>query len=137
MENGLNLKDVLETILVAILIPALPLIGRYVQLWFKAKIAALQKHMDLEEENYYMRQLEEFVMTAVLAVQQTYVEALKQENAFTREAQKEAILKAKAKVQAQLTARGREVLKKAHGDYLAYIDDQIEKIILLDHRAKE
>lgn len=135
MDN--NAKEFLEMVLVAILIPALPLLGRYIQLWFKARIEALQRHMELEEENYYLRQLEDFVMTSVLAVQQTYVEALKQENAFTKEAQKEAVLKAKAKVQTQLTSRGREVLRKAQGDYLTYIEDQIEKLVLLDHRAQE
>jgi hypothetical protein len=61
-----------------------------------------------------------------LATSQTYVEALKKDNAFTKEAQQQAFDMTYNAVMDVLTADAKEYLTNIYGDLSAYISNKIE-----------
>lgn len=67
------------------------------------------------------------IETCVIATNQTYVNALKDKNTFTLEAQKEAFEKTKEAVLAILGEEGQKYLSQIYGDLNVYISKEIEK----------
>ena len=70
--------------------------------------------------------LDKTITDCVIATNQTYVEALKDKDAFTAEAQKEAFNKTYNAVLAILSDDAKEYLTNAFGDLEAYIKSKIE-----------
>ena len=66
------------------------------------------------------------ISACVIATNQTYVEALKKGNAFTKEAQEEAFKQTYEAVMAVLTDEAKKYLTAAYGDLTAYITNKIE-----------
>ena len=70
--------------------------------------------------------LTDTVTNAVIAVNQTYVDALKGKNAFTAEAQQEAFTMAYTAVLNNLTDEAQTYLNEIYGDLESYIKVLIE-----------
>ena len=70
--------------------------------------------------------LADTISACVIATNQTYVEALKKENAFTKEAQQEAFQLTFDAVMAVLTDDAKDYLVNIYGDLTAYITTKIE-----------
>jgi hypothetical protein len=66
------------------------------------------------------------ISDCVVATNQTYVDALKKDNAFTIEAQKEAFKKTYNAVMMVLTDEAKECLTQIYGDLTIYITTKIE-----------
>jgi hypothetical protein len=66
------------------------------------------------------------VDNSVKATYQTYVQALKDENMFTVDAQKEALSKALNQAQSQMSTEMKSHLTENFGDLTAWITSQIE-----------
>ena len=77
-------------------------------------------------EAKYMTMLAETITDCVLATNQTYVEALKDKNAFDEEAQKEAFKQTYEAVLAVLSDDAKEYLTNAYGDLTIYLTQKIE-----------
>lgn len=77
------------------------------------------------------------VASAVKTTYQTYVESLKHENAFTKEAQVEALNKAKEMAIMQLSASTQDYIKTNFGDINVWLQTAIEAAIYdLKNKAK-
>ena len=70
--------------------------------------------------------LNKTVTNCVIATNQTYVDALKDKNAFTEEAQKEALQKTYSAIMAILSEDAKDYLSNATGDLQSYIMNLIE-----------
>jgi hypothetical protein len=79
----------------------------------------------------YFNMLEVTVTNAVLATTQTYVDAMKKENAFDKEAQKKAFDMTYEAVMKVLTDEAKRYLEAAVGDLSVYITNQIEATVKL------
>jgi len=79
----------------------------------------------------YFKMLETTVTNAVLATTQTYVDAMKKENAFDKEAQKKAFNMTYEAVMKVLTDEAKRYLEAAVGDLSVYITNQIEATVKL------
>lgn len=79
----------------------------------------------------YFNMLEVTVTNAVLATTQTYVDAMKKENAFDKEAQKKAFDMTYEAVMKVLTDEAKRYLEAAVGDLNTYITNQIEATVKL------
>jgi hypothetical protein len=77
--------------------------------------------------------LDATVTDCVTATTQTYVSSLKQENAFTKEAQQEAFNKSYTAIMEVLSEDAKEYLTEAYGDLSTYITNLIEAKV---NRAK-
>jgi hypothetical protein len=81
-----NFLPILQQIFEICIIPLLGLLSTYLVVLIKSKSAALQKKIDNELASKYLGLLGETVANCVAATNQTYVNALKDKNAFTAEA---------------------------------------------------
>ena len=76
-----------------------------------------------------LTRITEIVTSAVKATYQEYVESLKDKNIFTKEAQVEALQKAKNKIIEEMTQAMRNYLASTFGDVDTWIDTTIHSTI--------
>lgn len=118
--------DLLGKIFELCIVPLLGILVPFVIQWIRTKSAALVASADNDLSKKYIAMLTDTVTNAVIAVKQTYVDALKGKNAFTAEAQKEAFTMAYTAVLNNLTDEAKVYLNEAYGDLESYIKVLIE-----------
>lgn len=118
--------NLLQDILEVCIIPLLGVLTAYLVNYIKAKSLELTNKTDSEMADKYIQMLTQTITDCVIATNQTYVEALKKQEAFTGEAQKEAFQKTYNAVMLVLTDDAKEYLAEAYGDLTAYITMKIE-----------
>ena len=114
------------------IIPLLGVLTTFLVKWLQIKSSELQIKMDNEVANKYMDMLTNTITECVLATNQTYVEALKQQNKFDLEAQKIAFDKTSEAVMAILTEDAKKYLESAVGDLELFIRQKIEAEVNLN-----
>jgi hypothetical protein len=125
----------LYQILEVCVIPLLGILTAYVVKYINAKSAEIQNKVDNDTADKYIAMLDDTICACVIATTQTYVEALKKENAFTKEAQKEAFNLTFNAVMAVLTDDAKKYLAEVYGDLTAYITNKIEAEVSLNKIA--
>lgn len=108
------------------IIPLLGILVPFVIQWIRTKTAALAENANNETAKKYIEMLTDTVTNAVVAVNQAYVDALKDKNAFTAEAQQEAFTMAYTAVLNNLTDEAKIYLNEIYGDLESYIKVLIE-----------
>lgn len=108
------------------IIPLIGLLTAYVIKFINAKSAELQNKVENDTADKYIAMLDNTICACVIATTQTYVEALKKDNAFTKEAQQEAFNLTYNAVMAVLTDEAKKYLTSIYGDLTAYITNKIE-----------
>ena len=116
----------LYEILQVCIIPLLGVLTAYIVKFINIKSAEIQTNVDNDMADKYIAMVAETISACVIATNQTYVEALKKENAFTAEAQKEAFQLTYNAVMAILTDEAKAYLAEIYGDVTAYITNKIE-----------
>ena len=122
----------LYQILEVCIIPLLGILTAYFVKWVNAKSAEIQHNVDNDIADKYIAMLDDTICACVIATTQTYVEALKKDNAFTKEAQKEAFDLTFNAVMSVLTDEAKKYLSAAYGDLTAYITNKIEAEVSLN-----
>ena len=125
----------LYQILEVCIIPLLGILTAYVVKYINAKSAEMQAKIDNDTADKYIAMLDDTICACVIATTQTYVEALKKENAFTKEAQLEAFNLTFNAVMAVLSNEAKEYLTAVYGDLTAYITNKIEAEVSLNKIA--
>lgn len=118
----LNITPALSSALCALLTA----LTGYLITYINKKKKALQQEMDNEMADKYLEMLSITIVDCVTATNQTFVEALKKENAFTEEAQKEAFVRTYNNVMAILNEDCYEYLAEITSDVETYIINKIE-----------
>lgn len=108
------------------IIPLLGVLTTYAVKYLNAKSKQIQDSIDNDTADKYIQMLTDTISACVMATNQTYVEALKKEDAFTKEAQEEAFRKTFDAVINLLTAEAKEYLTAIYGDLNSYITYLIE-----------
>ena len=108
------------------IIPLIGILTAYFVKFINAKSAEIQDKVDSNTADKYIAMLDSTICSCVIATTQTYVEALKKENAFTKEAQQEAFNLTYNAVMAVLTDEAKKYLTNIYGDLTAYITNKIE-----------
>ena len=116
----------LYEILQVCIIPLLGVLTAYIVKFINIKSSEIQANVDNDMADKYIAMVTDTISACVIATNQTYVEALKKENAFTAEAQKEAFNLTYNAVMAILTDEAKEYLAEIYGDVTAYITNKIE-----------
>lgn len=116
----------LYQILEVCIIPLLGILTAYIVKFINAKSAEIQNKVDNDTADKYIGMLNDTISACVIATTQTYVEALKKQNAFTAEAQKEAFNLTFNAIMAVLTDDAKSYLTEIYGDLTAYITNKIE-----------
>lgn len=125
----MNLQQLLNELLYAVLIAAIPVLAKYIIAYLQTK----QSQIEDNKKNYdFASTLEkalEIVTSVVKYVSQTYVDDLKAQGKFDASAQEEALKKAIETIQSQLDEQTKELLITAYGDLQTWIRVQIEATI--------
>ena len=122
----------LYEILQVCVIPLLGVLTAYVVKFINAKSAEIQHKVDNDNADKYIAMLDDTICACVIATTQTYVESLKKENAFTKEAQKEAFNLTYSAVMSVLTDEAKSYLTEIYGDLTTYITNKIEAEVSLN-----
>lgn len=122
MEWMILLQQVFEVCIV----PLLGVLTCFLVNYIKAKTAEMNTNNSNELLSKYLTMLSDTVCDCVIATNQTYVEALKNKNAFDAEAQKVAFEMTYNAVIKVLSAEAKEYLTNIYGDLSTYITNMIE-----------
>lgn len=118
--------SLLYQILEICIIPLLGILTAYAVKYINIKSEELTNKAENETADKYIKMLTETITDCVIATNQTYVEALKKKDAFTKEAQEEAFKKTYEAVMLVLTDDAKVYLTEVYGDLTAYITMKIE-----------
>lgn len=116
----------LQQIFEVCVVPLLGVLTCFLVNYIKAKTAELNTNNSNELLSKYLTMLSDTVCDCVIATNQTYVEALKNKNAFDAEAQKVAFEMTYNAVIKVLSAEATEYLTSIYGDLSVYITNMIE-----------
>lgn len=118
--------EMLQQIFNICIIPLLGVLTTYLVLFIRKKTEQLKQETDNELYQKYMDMLSETIVNCVIATNQTYVEALKDKNAFDEAAQKEAFTMTYQAVLNILSQDAITYLNEAVGDLDEFIRQMIE-----------
>ena len=122
----MNWMEVLNQIFQTCIVPLLGIVVAMIIRAVNAKKSELSASTDNQITQKYINLLASTITDCVIATNQTYVDALKEQNAFTKEAQEEALSRTYHAVIAILSAEARQYLEYIYGDLNAYILTKIE-----------
>lgn len=114
------------------LIPLLGILTAYAVKFIKIKGDEIAVKLNNEKANKYITLVSQTITDCVIATNQTYVEALKKDNAFTADAQKAAFQMTYDAVMAVLTDDAKDYIVAVYGDLSAYIATKIEAEVNLN-----
>lgn len=112
-----------------LLVPLLAVITVFLVRWISVQAENLKKKTDSEIAQKYIDLLDYTITACVTATNQTYVNTLKDKNAFTKEAQEEAFRRTFEAVQEILSDEARKYLDEVYKDLNEYIVNQIEATV--------
>ena len=98
----------------------------YLIVYINKKKQALLENSKSEIEKKYIEKISKTITDCVIATNQTFVETLKKENAFTKEAQEEAFQKTITNVMSILNEDCIEYLESITSDITVYLRNKIE-----------
>ena len=122
----MNWMEILAQIFEIVIFPLLGVGTAYLVYFIKVKIAELKEKTKNEKEKKYLNMLDKTICEAVIATNQTYVEALKKAGKFDGAAQAEAFKKTYETVMKLLTEEAKTYLTTLVGDLEADIQNKIE-----------
>ena len=108
------------------IVPLLGILTAYLIKLINIKSTEIQHQVQNDNADKYIAMVADTISACVIATNQTYVEALKKQNAFNAEAQKEAFNLTYNAVMAILTEDAKKYLAEIYGDVSAYITAKIE-----------
>lgn len=109
------------------IIPLLGVLTTFLITWIKSKSEVLKQQTNNDLTNKYIEMLNNTITDCVIAMNQTYVNSLKEQGKFDVEAQKKAFTEVYNKVITILGQDAIEYLNSAIGDLNEFITSKIEK----------
>lgn len=117
---------ILQQIFEVCLVPLLGILTAALVTFIKKKIAEGKAKTDSEITAKYLDLLEQTVVDCIVATNQTYVDALKDKNAFDAEAQKEALKRTTQAVVSILSEDAKTYIGNFVGDFDTFLQEKIE-----------
>lgn len=121
--------ELLQQIFEVCIIPLLAVLTGYIVKLIKTKSAEIQATTDNAIADKYIAMLADTITQCVIATNQTYVESLKKDKAFTAEAQAEAFDKTLNAVMDVLSEDAKKYITETFGDLETYLTTQIEAAV--------
>lgn len=118
--------EIMTIILEVAIIPLLIALTGYLVAFIKSKTKEITDRVENDKADKYIYMLSNTITKCVTATNQTYVDSLKKENAFTKEAQLKALEMTADAVLAILSDEAKAYLPTIVGDLNTYILTQIE-----------
>ena len=128
----MDFKTILPIIFEVVIIPLLAALTTVAVKWLNAKANEIKAKTDNTVLKKYIDMLNETISTTVIAVNQTYVDSLKEQDIFTEEAQQKAFNKVLETVKSSLTEDAVSYLSEVIGDLESYIKNKIEEQVKIN-----
>lgn len=130
----MNWLGILNQIFQIAIIPLIGACALYLVALINAKKKQIEEKTENEKAKEYLDMLNDTITKCVITTSQTYVEALKNKNAFDAEAQKAAFQMTYDAVMKLITADAQKYLIKIVGDLNTYIYNAIESEVVTTKR---
>lgn len=127
--------EILQQIFELCVIPLLGILTTYLVKLIRKKNKELDEKVSNKISKKYIDMLADTITDCVISTNQTYVDALKEANAFDKEAQKKAFELTYNKIMNVLTEDAKEYLTTIYGDLEIYITTKIESEVKLYKEA--
>jgi high-affinity Fe2+/Pb2+ permease len=124
-----NWVEILNQVFQLVLVPLLGIITTWFVKWINSKIENQKVTTENELYRKYLTMFQDTVERSVTMTNQTYVDALKNKNAFTAEAQKEAFEMTYKQVISLMTDEAKNYLSNVVGDFDEFTKMYIESIV--------
>ena len=108
------------------IIPLLGILTTFLVRYINAKMKTLVDTISYEKQKKYIEMLNNTITDCVIATTQTYVDTLKKQGKFDKEAQEQAFLMTFNAVSSLLTEESKKYLNEAIEDLDLYIKQKIE-----------
>ena len=118
--------EILQQIFELCVIPLLGILTTYLVKLIRKKNKELDEKVSNNISRKYIDMLADTITNCVVSTNQTYVDALKEANAFDKEAQEKAFELTYNKIMNILTEEAKEYLTAIYGDLEIYITTKIE-----------
>ena len=125
----MNSITLLQQIFAVCIIPLLGVLTAFAVAYIKAKMNELSAAADNATEQKYLKMISETITKCVIATNQTYVDSLKNKDAFNKEAQKEAFELTYNAVLGILSDDSKDYIAEAFGDAETYLTTLIEEAV--------
>lgn len=126
-----NVQELLKMLVELVLLPAIPVIVTYVVKTLRTHIKAKIAQVNNSDVALYLNQVCDIISQAVTCTTQTYVDALKAEGKFDKEAQMTAFAKTKDKVVTMLSKEAYDLLNSLYEDVDVWLETKIEQEVRL------
>ena len=133
----MDYNELITSIFQIVIIPCLGILTGFFVKWLKTKIKALASQTEDERKQKYLWMLEETISSAVIAVNQTYVDSLKQQGKFDTEAQAKAFTMVYNQILLLIGEEGKKYLSEITGDMASYLTMAIEAAVNQNKMKKE
>lgn len=120
------IREMFNEIIMVVIIPILGIVAKFMVTCLKRKLDELDQRIKNETLNKYINMAEDAIETAVISVNQTFVEAMKKQGVFDETAMAESFKIAKNKALIIMGDSLKKALQTAYGDIDAWIDSKIE-----------
>lgn len=125
----MNWTELISNIFQVCLIPLLGILTKYLVTFISMKAEEMKQKTSNETAQKYISMASETIMACVLATNQTYVESLKAQGKFDKEAQEIAFNKTLEAVLLLMNDEVKEYITEVFGDLNAYLTTQIEAAV--------
>ena len=123
------MKEILTTLVQVVVIPAIPVLVTYLVKYLKAKAEQTTTRINNELIRTYLQEATDAVLQAVTYTAQTYVDTLKKQGKFDKEAQQTAFNTAKDIALKLLTDEAKQMIEDLYGDLMLWLDTKIEQTV--------
>ena len=125
----MNKIEILNQIFKLCIVPLLAILTTYLVNLIRKKSNEIQEGIDSSIANKYLDMLTDTIVSCVISTNQTYVNELKDQNAFDKEAQLEAFKRTYQAVMSILGEDAKEALGEFYGDLPTLVTQLIEMIV--------
>ena len=123
------MKEILTTLVQVVVIPAIPVLITYLVKYLKAKAEQTTTKINNELIRTYLQEATDAVLQAVTYTAQTYVDTLKKQGKFDKEAQQKAFNTAKDIALKLLTDEAKQMIEDLYGDLMLWLETKIEQTV--------
>jgi hypothetical protein len=125
----MNWSELISNIFQVCLLPLLGILTKYLVAFIAMKSEEMKQKTNNETAQKYLQMATDTITACVIATNQTYVESLKAQGKFDKEAQEIAFNKTLEAVLALMNDEVKEYITEVFGDLNTYLTTQIEAAV--------
>ena len=124
-----NVNDMLRSIIYIVLTAILPILVQYIVKFINMKVDELSVNIKSEKAKMYINAIVDAISIAVVSVNQTYVDSLKQDGKFDEESAFAAKNLAMMRAKELISKDTEKFIEMMYGDFDKYLENAIESYV--------